>query len=203
MVITHRTTLEEFMALPSDEFRHELVRGVIVSMPPPKGEHGFIELAVASAIDRYLIDRASGLGWHETNGRQQQARLVGRVAVGEVGVRLRLPDDNAQVRGLDVAYFTPEQVARLGEILITDYAPEMPALAAEIISPSETAEYVDEKVTDYIAGGARLIWLVYPRTRRVKVVTPDGTVRTVAIDGVLDGGDILQGFTLKVIDLFS
>jgi Uma2 family endonuclease len=203
MVTAHRTTFEEFMALPDDGNRHELVRGEMVHMPPPKGEHGRIELALGGAIDRYLIARAHDLGWREKDGRNERDRLVGWPATGEVGVLLRLPDDHDQLRGLDVAYFTPEQVGRLGETLVNEYAPEMPALAAEIISPSESAEYVDEKVTDYLAGGARLIWLVYPRTKTVTVISPNGMGRRIGTDGVLDGEDILPGFTLPIASLFA
>jgi Uma2 family endonuclease len=31
---------------------------------------------------------------------------------------------------------------------------------AEVVSPSDSAAYINEKVRDYLAGGAQLVWLV-------------------------------------------
>jgi Uma2 family endonuclease len=203
MVTAHRTTLDEFLGLPDDGLRHELVRGEIISMPPPKVGHGLMEHDLAAAIDRYLYRRALALGWPEDGGNEAFGRLVGRIAQGDAGVRLHLPDDHVQIRGLDLGYFSPEQVARLSETFVDNYAPEMPVLVAEIISPSESAAYIEEKVQDCITGGAQLVWLVFPRTRTVRVVTPDGIARTLTHDDRLDGGEILPGFSLKLSTLFS
>ncbi len=40
---TRPMTVAEFMALPDDGNLHELVRGELRVMPPPKGVHGLIE----------------------------------------------------------------------------------------------------------------------------------------------------------------
>jgi len=203
MLTAHRTTLDEFMALPEDERTFEFVRGELIEMPPPKISHGLMEHALSAAIDRYLYGRALALGWSEDRGNAALGLLVGRVAVGDAGVRLNLPHDQDQIRGLDIAYFSAEQMSRLASVLAEEYATEMPVLAAEIISESETAAYIEEKVADYIAGGARLIWLVFPRTRTVKAITPDGVSRTMSEGDRLDGGDVLPGFSLQISSLFS
>lgn len=46
MVTTQRKTYDDLMALPNDENLHELVRGEILCMPPPKGQHGATEAAL-------------------------------------------------------------------------------------------------------------------------------------------------------------
>jgi Uma2 family endonuclease len=79
----------------------------------------------------------------------------------------------------------------------------VPALVVEIISPSDGATYVHEKVRDYIAGGAHLVWLVYPRTRTVQVHRADGTITEVASNDRLDGSDVLPGFALPLNALFT
>jgi Uma2 family endonuclease len=204
MVTTaQRTTLDEFMALPEDGYRHELVRGEITCMPPPKGGHGRLELKLGAAIYNYLEERAAALGWREERATDSPDLLVGSARVGEVGVRFQLREGEPQVRGLDIAYFSPDQVTRFFDALENDYAPEMPVLVAEIISPSESAAYIEEKVRDCIVGGAKLIWLVFPRTRTVRIVTPDGISRTIGNGGTLDGGELLPGFSLKLSSLFS
>src|SRR2546423_543128 len=100
---------EDLITLADDGSLHELVRGELRRMPPPKGEHGGVEMAVAGAIERYLYGRALTLGWQESDGRAARQRLVGYLGGGEQGIRFSLPDDPDQVRGVDVLYLTPEQ----------------------------------------------------------------------------------------------
>jgi Uma2 family endonuclease len=203
MAIMQRATYDDFMALPNDGDRHELVRGEILRTPPPKGKHGRVEASLVEEISRYLFDRAVGLGWRPGSPRLERDLLVGCVASGEAGIHFSLPNDRDQIRGVDVCYLSPEQVARHEEAGGDDYVTEVPALVAEVISASESAAYVNEKVTDYLAGGARLVWLLFPKTRLVRVHTPDHAIITVAADGTLNGGDVLPGFAVAVAGLFS
>lgn len=202
MTTGHRATMADLMAQPDDDNLYELVRGEIVSMPPPKEDHGYIEAALVEAIGRYLHDRAVSLGWTKGQGRLARDRLVGRLVSGDAGVRFTLPNDPEQLRGLDVCYLTPEQVARLGDLAQSEYMAEMPALVAEIISPSETATYINEKVADLLGGGARLIWLLFPKTRTVAIYRPDGTWTMTPAGGALDGETILPGFTEDLAAIF-
>jgi Uma2 family endonuclease len=203
MTTLQRMTFDDLMAQPDDGYLHELVRGEILRMPPPKTKHGYVEAALVEAIGRHLNDRAISLGWEKRQGRAARDRLVGRLLSGEAGLRFSLPDDPDQVRGVDVGYLDPEQVARLAAVPEDQYIPEVPALVAEVISPSETASYVHEKVSDYLAGGARLVWLLYPKTRTVMVYHPDGTARTLPAGGVLDGGAVLPGFAEDLSNIFD
>jgi Uma2 family endonuclease len=203
MATLQRMTFDDLQALPDDGYLYELVRGEILRMPPPKEEHGYIEAALVEAIGRYLHDSALALGWAPSQGRSARDRLVGRLVSGETGVRFTLPDDPDQLRGLDVGYLSPNQVARLGHVLAAEYLSEMPALVAEVISPSETAAYVNEKVADYLGGGAQQVWLLYPRTRSVTVFRSDGTARIVQAGGMLDGGDLLPGFAADLANIFA
>ncbi len=202
MTTTQRMTFDDLMARPDDGCLYELVRGEIIRMPPPKEDHGYIEAALVASIDRYLYGQALALGWEARMGRPARDLLVGRLISGEAGVRFSLPDDPDQTRGLDLGYVSVEQVTRLGPVRSGQYMTEMPVLVAEVISPSETAAYVNEKVSDYVAGGARLVWLLYPKTRTVAVHYPDGTARTVPAGGVLDGDTILPGFAERLINIF-
>jgi Uma2 family endonuclease len=203
MAVVQRATYEDLVTLGEDGNHHELVRGEILGMPPPKGKHGRIEAKLVGAIDRFLFDRALRLGWIETSSGDSRDRLVGCVDSGEAGIRFALPDDPDQIRGVDVSYLSPEQVARHEAAGGDDYVPEVPAIVAEVISDSETAAYINEKVSDYLTGGARLVWLLFPKTRVVEVRTPDRAAITVSAGGTLDGGDVLPGFTVAVASLFS
>jgi Uma2 family endonuclease len=77
-----------------------------------------------------------------------------------------------------------------------------PDLAVEIISPSETAADVDEKVESYLAGGTRTVWVVWPNTRHVLVHHANGEVRKAGLGSYLDAPDVLQGVRIPVEAIF-
>ena len=117
-------------------------------------------------------------------------------------MRVTLPTDPDQVRGVDVGYLTAEQVRRIGPIPPGSYAPEAPALIAEAVSPSESATYLEDKLADYFAAGAHVVWLLFPGRGTVRVCLPDGSAQTVSPDGMLQGGALLPGFALLLRNLF-
>jgi len=202
MLTRQRLTYNDLLAIPNDENLHELVRGEIVRMPPPKGKHGRIKARLVEGIGRYLHQRALSQGWTEAQGFDQRDLLVGCVVGGEFGIRFALPDDPDQVRGLDVGYLSPEQVARHEAFGSEEYFPEAPILVAEVISPSESANYINEKVTDFLAGGAEVVWLLYPRTQVIQIYRPNRTMHTLTSAEQIDGGDLLPGLSIAVASLF-
>jgi Uma2 family endonuclease len=198
----HRMTVEEFMGLPADGNLHELVRGEVRVMPPPKGEHGFIEAAIVAAIDRYLHERARSIGWIPEQGLAARNGLVGKVGGGEVGLCFAVPDDPNMIRGADVVYIPPEQLGHVIWDERHDYFPAVPALVAEVISETDRASAVAERVQDYLAGGGMSVWCIYPDQRAVYIYCADGPTRVVrGNDAITD--DLLPGFSLSLNLLFG
>ena len=78
-----------------------------------------------------------------------------------------------------------------------------PDLVIEIISPSESADSVQEKVQDYLAAGTQLIWLVYPKTRLIVEYQSSGEVRQLSGEDALEGGDLIPGFRYSLKNLFK
>ena len=197
-----RVTVAEFMDLPDDGNRHELVRGEVRVMPPSKGEHGFVETAITEAIGRYLYDRAISLGWELRQGLGARDRLVGRVGGGELGLRFAVPDDPNMVRGADGVYVPPEQLAEVswdGR----EYFPAVPALVIEVISATDRADQVNEKIQDYLDGGARRVWCVYPEQRRVHMHDAHVPTRVVRGESSLTDDELLPGFALPLNLIFA
>jgi Uma2 family endonuclease len=101
----------------------------------------------------------------------------------------------------------------LGNILAPDFAykrtpmsdeypdPEPPLWVVEIISPTDRADEIRQKRQIYVRAGI-LYWETYPLTRSVDVYPPGQPMRTVELDGILDAGEVLPGFTLPVKHLF-
>jgi Uma2 family endonuclease len=194
---TKQMTVAEFMALPDDENRHELVRGELRTMPPPKGMHGLIEARILEELGIYLRERARQSGWQPREGPDARDRTAGFAAGGEFGIQFATPDDPHQIRGADVAYIPPEQMARVAWNGV-DYFPAVPALVVEVVSATDRADAVAEKVQDYLAGGARRVWCVYPQRRFAHIYDPDRPLRAVHEDESLTDEELLPGFALSL-----
>ncbi|MEO8612365.1 MAG: Uma2 family endonuclease [Chloroflexota bacterium] len=103
-----------------------------------------------------------------------------------------------RVRQPDVGFISKVRALKLPKRF--DLAPD---LAVEVVSPDED---VFKKAKEYIRSGTRIVWAVYADEKVVDVITPtqDGEfhVQELTINDVLDGGDVLPGFSLPVRDIF-
>ena len=79
----------------------------------------------------------------------------------------------------------------------------VPDLAVEIVSPTNLAEEIDGKVTDYFQSGVRLVWVFYPDTGRVYVYPSPTQVSILERTDTLDGGEVLPGFQLPIVRLYE
>ena len=173
-------TAEELFQYPDSKY-HELVRGVPRVCEPPGGVHG----RIAARLVALLGDHVERLA-------------LGTVLVEAGYVLDRAPDT---VRGPDVSFVS---LARLPPDLIPEqFIPGPPDLAVEILSPSSRWSEVEETIADYLAAGARLVWVVDPGERRVIVRYPDRPPRIVAAGESLEGEDVVPGFALALAELFG
>jgi Uma2 family endonuclease len=78
-----------------------------------------------------------------------------------------------------------------------------PDLAVEVVSPNDQAEEIETRVQDYLSAKVRLIWVVYPKARCVRVICLDGSARQLQSADELQGEDVLPGFSLRVERLFQ
>jgi Uma2 family endonuclease len=79
----------------------------------------------------------------------------------------------------------------------------VPDLAVEVLSESNTRREMENKRRDYFQGGARLVWEIDPETQTARAYTSPDEFQEIGPDGVLDGGDVLPGFTLPLCQLFA
>jgi Uma2 family endonuclease len=80
-----------------------------------------------------------------------------------------------------------------------------PDFIVEVLSPSNTKKEMGFKLKQYAEAGVRIVWYVDP-DRKEATVYPKGRERgkkVVGLGGVLDGGDVLPGFTLPVAKIFE
>jgi Uma2 family endonuclease len=73
----------------------------------------------------------------------------------------------------------------------------------EVISPNDRLTKVADKVTEWLEHGAKLVFVVNPRRKTVDVHRPGQQPRTLGVDDVLDGEDVVPGWSMAVRDLFD
>jgi Uma2 family endonuclease len=78
----------------------------------------------------------------------------------------------------------------------------LPDLCVEVVSPTDAAEELRDKITEYFQSGVRLVWVVYPRHQVVDVYDGPTRVRILTRADALDGGPVLPGFQLPLAELF-
>lgn len=175
-------TIEEFERLPDDESRTELVRGRLVREPPAGMDHGRLANAIAFLITGFV-----------------RRHRLGEVFTADTGFVL-FPDPPT-VRAPDVAFISrsrlppPEETVSFGHLA--------PDLAVEIVSPSNTAVGILDKVEDYLDAGTRLVWVVEARRRSITVYRSRNESRQLQEDDELAGYDVLPGFSVRVAEVFA
>ena len=175
-------TVEEFLIHPTPEGKAELVRGELRVTPPAGAPHG------TAAINLVLM-----LGVHA------RAMGIGRAFGDGFGYELvRLPHT---VRVPDGSFMRAHRLPAEG--IGPGLLKLAPDLAIEVLSPSETASELQEKLDDYKAAGTPLVWVVDPVRRTVMIVASDAPVRWLHESHVLDGGDVVSGFSCRVTDIFE
>ncbi|MBC8100440.1 MAG: Uma2 family endonuclease [Armatimonadetes bacterium] len=159
----------------------ELIDGVIVEMSRPGGSHGKAAIKIGRYLDSFV----------ETHG-------LGDVTAEAGYVLFKNPDGKDMIVGPDVAFIRRD---RLPDGLPAGHIPMPPDLAVEISSPNDTMGKIRDKVAAYLKAGTALVWVVDPDFQTVTVHHAGG-IAAYDINSVLDGGDVLPGFTLPVRDIF-
>ncbi len=170
--------------LPENEAeRYYLIDGELFVTMSPGELHGALASEIARLMGNFVVERD-----------------LGRVTV-ETGY---FPSDDRRTLLLpDVAFRSRSRApgsARIG------FVPQMPDIAVEVLSPSNTLPELRRKAEVYLRHGATLVWLVNPSEKSVEVwrFTDDElTSETVGPAGALSGESVLPGFTLDLSRLFA
>ncbi len=168
-------SLEEFMANPPE--RMEWVDGQLVEKNGMTLRHGEIQLRLGRYWEDYKASSGQG----------------GKVYT-DVPCRT-----NKQGRSPDVAYLTPELVTQFGNAATL---PQSFPLSAEIVSPTDLAENVLLKAQEYLESGGEEVWLVFPESRWVMVMTENQGLMFTS-GQVVSTQRVLKGFTVPVDELLA
>lgn len=172
-------TIEKFDQLPIREgILYELNEGEVVTMTEPMPRHNWVRDNVAAALRDFAHPRHLGRVFLET-GYQLTPETV------------RIPD---------VSFVSAD---RMREIDLDRRIQGAPALAIEVVSPTDLAEGLTQKVKQYLAAGAKAVWVFYPKTRDVQVFRADGGSFVRRGHETLEDPDILPGLSLDLKSVFG
>jgi Uma2 family endonuclease len=172
-------TFDEFEQLPDQPGKQELVRGELIEMPPADLKH--------NRISHRIYDRLK-TGIKEAHARGE-ARDLGEAFI-------------------EMGYLLPGECWLQPDVSVTyagqaegKYFEGAPAIAIEVISPSNTAEQIDAKAELYFQFGAREVWRSFPKTKHVMIQVP-GSARVIG-EGSVITTPLLPGLALNVKEVFG
>lgn len=171
-------TAEELLLLSQNGMgkRYELVRGVLIERVATGDPHAIAVSRITTALTNYSDDNDHG----ETRA-------------GEPGYRLEVGTDT--VRAPDVAWIAPGRIPEG-----TQGFPHMaPDLVVEAQSPRQD---LAEKAAMWLSFGSREVWAANPDPISITRYRPGEEPEVLGEDDVLDGGDLLPGFSVPVWRLF-
>ncbi len=172
-------TPEDLLAMP-DGKRFELVDGDLVETNESTLS-SWVGGETFRRVANFAIDHAIGTAWPADCGLQC------------------FVEDPGRVRKPDVMFIGRDRypIGKLAE----GYLREVPDLVVEVVSPNDLATEVDRKVAEYIEVGVRLIWVINPEARIVRVHRGDGSAAWLNEDQELSGEAVVPGFRCLVRDL--
>lgn len=179
MAAATTVSLEEYLSLPDRPgVRYELLNGRLVELSSPSPLHGGIVIAIG-----HILLEVVGKSFPHLFVASNSEFIMG----DESG---QSPDvyvvDRTRLRNM-----TRFRGASRGA----------PDLAVEIVSPSEYADDVDEKVALYLAAGTKTVWVVMPKRKHV-LVYDDRGVRNAELGDFVDAPAVMPGVQIPVARLF-
>lgn len=138
-------TYEDWLKLPDDGYRYEVIDGVLYMSPPPRIRHQRASFRLARRLGNFV-----------------EEHHLGEVLEAPVGVRL--PNQPVPFQP-DIIFVRAERLDIIGE----DYVEGTPDLIIEILSPGNWLYDRREKMQVYQAAGVPEYWIVDPRDNTIEI----------------------------------
>ncbi len=140
-----RWTYEDWLRLPDDGFRYEVLDGELYMVPPSSIRHQRVSFRLAVAMANYV-----------------SAHHLGEVLEAPCGVRL--PGQPVPVQP-DIFFIRNERLHILGR----EYVEGAPDLVVEVLSPTNRLYDRREKFLAYQEAGVTEYWIVDPRAATIEI----------------------------------
>jgi Uma2 family endonuclease len=180
----HEVTPEQFEQLCQDysELRLELTStGEVIVMPGTGAQTGRRNANLTYQLMAWTKKNATGVCFDSST-------------------MFALP--NTARRSPDASWIRRERWDSLTQRQKERFAPICPDFVVELRSPSDRLLFLFSKMSEYIANGASLGWLIDPSTRRVYVYRPNEEAVVLENPESVSGEPLLLGFSLQMAELW-
>jgi Uma2 family endonuclease len=174
-------TLETFHRLydnREDDYKYEWHNGIVEKTPRTMNRSQFF---IVQTLSRLFL---------QTQAFQQKGEL-------EREVKMFLPKAN-RTRVADLAYLDAHQVRETDDI-----RPGISEFVIEIISKTDRAHDVQEKLDEYFADGIKVVWQIYPKLKLVEVYTAPDNVKICRATAICSAAPVLPDFNIMAQDIFA
>ncbi len=155
--------------------------GELIARTPAGGKAGKGELYIGRELDNW-VELHQGFAFGPNTG-------------------FSLPDGS--VRAPDAAWLSSEKWNSLTSEEQEKFIPFCPEFVVELRSPSDSITELEQKMSDGMANGAQLAWLIDPQRKLVMVYRPGQEPETRIQPEVLEGQGPITGFSLKMQRLWE
>ena len=172
-------TDEQFLDFCVQNRDHRIERtaeGKVLVMSGTGGETGSRNVEITAQLNAWAKGDGRGVSFDSSTG-------------------FRLP--NTAIRAPDSCWVSRSGLAQLTKAQKKRFLPLCPEFVIELLSPSDRLAEVKLKMTEYMANGCELGWLIDPAARRVTVYRPEG-ITTLEAPAHIDGEGPVAGFSLDL-----
>ena len=180
-------TAEELLDMREEECRYELVRGKLISRL-----WAGVRYAIASS------NLLFSLGMHIRENK------LGTTYPANTGFQIESDPDH--VRAPSVAFVNSKRMKLVKSDFETyrdRYFPGAPDLAVEVVIPSDTYFYIEDKVADWLNAGTRMVIVVNADLQTAAVYRSSTDITILTEADMLDGDDVVPGWCMPVSEIFE
>ena len=157
-------------------------KGELIIMPPTGGEAGNRNIKLAFQLEAWNSQNALGIAFDSSTG-------------------FKLP--NGAERSPDASWVRRERWDTLNAEQKRKFPPLCPDFVVELRSQSDSLKTLQEKMQEYMDNGARLGWLIDPKTQKVEIYRLGRGEEILHNPEALLGEDVLPGFVLNLKQIFG
>jgi Uma2 family endonuclease len=175
-------TYEDWLKLPDDGYRYEVIDGVLYMSPPPLIRHQRTSIRIETRFIDFL-----------------KLHPLGEILHAPVGVRL--PNQSVPLQP-DIVFIRAERL----DIIRENYIEGTPDLIIEILSPSNWLYDRREKLQVYQEAGVLEYWIVDPRAEIIEICILEQGIYRLAGQygrGAVASSLVLGGFQVPVDVIFA
>jgi Uma2 family endonuclease len=175
---------EQFFAICQNNRQYRLERnaqGDLIIMPPTGSETGNRNAKLTQQLGNWTDSDRRGINFDSSTG-------------------FKLP--NGADRSPDAAWMTLEKWEAIPPTQRIRFAPVCPDFVVKLRSPTDSLKPLQEKMTEYLANGASLGWLIDRKNRQVYIYRPQHSLECLENPAFVEGEGAIAGFRLDMAKIW-